>query len=372
MEQLIYLAPVPWKSFAQRPHKFVEWFHAKTQKNVLWVDHYPTRFPVLSDLRRLFALPTRENDQSPPWLQVLHVPALPIEPLPGSGWLNSMLWNSVFKEIALFIEKGKTRLVFGQPSVLALKLLEKYPTLVSLYDAMDDFPAFYSGFSRLAMAWRQKKLSKKVTEMMVSSTALKNFWTQMGIQVKWVPNGLDITVLPPCKISSPTVQENGAGGNKILGYVGTMGPWFDWKWIVALAKARSQDTIRLIGPLVMPAPYALPKNIEIFPACTHEKALEAMQLFDVGLIPFQQNRLTASVDPIKYYEYRALGLPVIATAFGEMVFRAHEMGTFLSNGPEDIKHCVQRALKYEPNPSAVDQFRVYNSWEARFAEANIL
>ena len=27
--QLVYFSPVPWASFAQRPHKFVEWFHAR-------------------------------------------------------------------------------------------------------------------------------------------------------------------------------------------------------------------------------------------------------------------------------------------------------------------------------------------------------
>ncbi len=47
-----------------------------------------------------------------------------------------------------------------------------------------------------------------------------------------------------------------------------------------------------------------------------------MAEFDVGLIPFKQNALTAAVDPIKYYEYRALALPVISTDFGEM----HERG----------------------------------------------
>ena len=36
--QLVYFSPVPWASYAQRPHKFVEWFHARRVLKVRWVD----------------------------------------------------------------------------------------------------------------------------------------------------------------------------------------------------------------------------------------------------------------------------------------------------------------------------------------------
>lgn len=365
MKQLVYLSPVPWKSFAQRPHKFVEWFHATTKGDVLWVDHYPTRFPKLSDIRRLITKPTLENDKSPSWLKVLRIPALPIEPLPGSGLLNGILWQSAFSDIAQFIAQQPTLLVMGQPSVLGLMLLERHPNISSVYDAMDDFPAFYSGFSRLAMAWREKKVASHITYLMVSSTALKQRWSKVRTDVKLVPNGLDASVLPS------TIREKRVGESNILGYVGTIGPWFDWDWIIALAKVRSQDVIRLIGPLLISVPL-LPDNIQILPACTHHEALVAMQAFDVGLIPFKDNHLTTSVDPIKYYEYRALGLPVISTAFGEMVLREDEAGTFLSRQAEDLNGLVQKALQYSPNPAAIDQFIVNNTWEMRFAAAHII
>ena len=48
--RLVYLSPVSWHSFAQRPHELVRQFHAATQAPVLWVEPYPTRLPVLADL----------------------------------------------------------------------------------------------------------------------------------------------------------------------------------------------------------------------------------------------------------------------------------------------------------------------------------
>ena len=37
--------------------------------------------------------------------------------------------------------------------------------------------------------------------------------------------------------------------------------------------------------------------------------------FDVGLIPFRLNALTAGVNPNKLYEYLAAGVPVVSTPF---------------------------------------------------------
>ncbi len=365
MKRLVYLSPVPWNSFAQRPHKFVEWFHATTKGDVLWVEPYPTRFPRLSDLRRLMAKRSLENDHNPQWLKVLRPLTLPLEPLPGSGFLNRIFWHSILKNIELFIEEAPTLLAVGKPSVLALRVLEQFPNTVSLYDAMDNFPSFYSGISSLAMAWREQELVKRVTYLLVTSTALKRHWDKVRPDVKLVHNGLDPNVIPP-PIDRQVLNR------RILGYVGTIGPWFDWDWIIALAKVRHQDRIKLMGPLLTKLPYFLPGNIEILPPCTHQTALKVMQSFDVGLIPFKENHLTTSVDPIKYYEYRAIGLPVISTNFGEMAFRKREDSIFIYEKDQDINELVEKALQFKKKKEQIEQFIVQNTWETRFVAANLI
>lgn len=364
--RLVYLSPVPWSSFAQRPHKFVEWFHTTHGGDVLWVDPYPTRFPLLSDIRRLGAQDCQGYFNCPPWLKVVRPSAVPIEPLPFSGWVNSLIWRNVLKEADTFSRQQPTLLAIGKPSVLAMAVLKRYAAAVSVYDAMDDFPLFYTGLSRMAMRHREKELIGRVTHVLTSSTALKLHWDKVRSDVQLVRNGLDASVLPAPKIGSLAREK------RILGYVGTIGPWFDWEWVINLAKARPQDVVRLIGPMFASSPNALPSNIEVLPPCTHQDALRAMQMFDVGLIPFKKNELTASVDPIKFYEYRALGLPVISTDFGEMTSRRDEDGTFLSRGAEDVSGLVQSALLYTADIELVRRFTASNTWEARFATAKII
>lgn len=364
--RLVYLSPVPWESFAQRPHKFVAWFHANMGGDVLWIDPYPTRFPSLADFRRLVSKSVKKYDTSPGWLSVIKPSAFPIEPLPGSGMINFIMWYSLLRLIDVFAQPQNCLLVIGKPSALALAVLKRHKRYRSVYDAMDDFPAFYSGLSHRAMRWREDKLVRDVDVILASSTAIKHRWSRLGVDVRLVRNGLDAEKMPEF------VKLPKSDGRRILGYIGTIADWFDWDWVITLAKARPDDVVRLIGPIFCTVPTELPENIEMLPACHHQAAIVAMQNFDVGLIPFKNNELTASVDPIKYYEYRALGLPVISTNFGEMALRSGEEGTFLSFELQDLGGLVKQALQYSINIESVQQFRADNTWCARFAAAKII
>jgi glycosyltransferase involved in cell wall biosynthesis len=309
---------------------------------------------------------TRENDTKPTWLSVIQPSVLPIEPLPWSGMVNHMMWRSVLRAVDMFARPKNCLLVIGKPSVLALTILKRLKSCTSVYDAMDDFPAFYTGFSQWAMRRREGQLVPNVDVVFASSTAIQRRWSQMGADVQLVHNGLDVNMMPDLARLSITK------GKKIFGYIGTIATWFDWDWIIKLANHRPNDAIRLIGPAFCSIPTELPSNIEILPACNHHAALLAMQDFDVGLIPFKKNSLTASVDPIKYYEYRALGLPVISTDFGEMALRGGDDGTYLSQGLQDINAVVTQALQHSPTIESVQRFRAANTWEFRFGATKII
>lgn len=365
--QLIYLSPVPWNSFSQRPHKFVEWFHSRTGGSVLWVDPYPTRFPNWRDLRRLRPSASHNlHNSRPTWLTVLKPRATPIEPLPGSGWVNGRLWQRQWLQMTDFANQSRTWLVIGKPSALARNLLKRLGDCPSLYDAMDDFPAFYEGFSRSALARREQEIAHCVDIITVSSTELKSRWARVHQDVRLVHNGLDLSVMPSMQ------QGPAASSKKVFGYVGTIASWFDWDWVCALARARPNDEIRLIGPVFNRPPNKLPENITLLPTCDHATALKAMTRFHAGLIPFRKNTLTASVDPIKYYEYRALNLPVISTDFGEMSLRAGERGVFITQIEADVPAMAEAALQFKGGTGVDRAFAQENTWEARFDAAKLL
>lgn len=359
--RLIYLSPVAWDSFAQRPHKFVDWFHARSGAEVLWIDPYPTRLPSWRDLNRLRGTGDHVAQPPTPWLRRLRTTALPIEPLPGSGWINRWLWRDTLTQAQSFAAGDEACcVVVGKPSVMALQLLDRIPQGHTTYDAMDDFPAFFSGLSRLAAQRRERALVHRVSSLLVSSTCLQQRWQSEHRQQRLVPNALDPAVLPV------SASRRSPGRRRVLGYVGTMAAWFDWQWVAALARARPQDEVRLIGPVFTPCPVELPGNVTLLPPVAHAQALQAMTDFDVALIPFKLDRLTDSVDPIKFYEYRALGLPVVSTAFGEMRTHGQETGCWVSASGSDAASVVEQALQHHDDEASRQDFIAHNSWHARF------
>ncbi|MCX2545081.1 glycosyl transferase [Pseudomonas sp. COW5] len=365
--RLVYLSPVPWSSFAQRPQKFARWFHATTGGEVLWLDPYPSRFPALADFKKIGVSDQTESGDLEPWLTVLKPKALPIEPLPGSGLINgSFCWGELLKTVQSFANQGNTMLVIGKPTVLALKVLDLLKDHSSVYDAMDDFPTFYSGLSKNAMARRELEIARRTTHLLASSTKLRKKWESHRSHVKFVPNGLDVALLPAAKNSAAKRSP------AVFGYVGTVGAWFDWKWLISLAESRPDDQIHVIGPVFNPTDLKLAPNITFFPPCSHKDALERMLSFDVALIPFLHNELTSSVDPIKYYEYRALGLPILSTSFGEMAYRGDQEGVYLCDSPSDFNAAVASALEYTHSAALSEQFKQENSWEARFASTALI
>lgn len=369
MTALVYVSPLPWSSFAQRPHKFVEWFHARHGGPVLWIDPYPTRLPGLDDVRRLLAKlrggPAPTARALPEWLTVMPAPALPIEPLPGSGLVNGLLWRKLHQAVARFGADGRCLLAIGKPSKLALQLMRRHPQLPSLFDIMDDFSAFYTGLSSLAMAAREQDVARQVQQVLVSSTFLAQRFAACGERLDLALNACAIETLPPVE------QLPERPITPVFGYVGTIAQWFDWDLVIALALAHPAIPVRLIGPVFGAIPAKLPANIELLPACQHHEAIARMQTFSVGLIPFKLTTLTQSVDPIKYYEYRALGLPVLSSRFGEMAVRGELPGVFLVDDGMDSVQQLSRALAHRDHVDAIQAFRRQHSWDAHFDAAHI-
>lgn len=359
--RLIYFSPLPWSSFTQRPHEIVAYFHKVTGGKVLWIDPYPSRLPSWGDLFRPRAW--SDNPAIPPgWLEVCTPLALPIDPLPFGARVNHHLfWQPLIKRLDHFITTGGHVFIgIGKPSALAIDMLRRFPEGGSFFDAMDDFPAFYGGLSKKAMTCWESQVLELVQQVFASSTHLLTRLSKLGARPTLVRNACAADQLPePRPRTSSSV--------KTIGYIGTVGEWFNWDLTIKLAQAAPDSSVKIIGPIYHRPPSRLPHNITVEPACSHPQALEKMRSFDAGLIPFRRNRLTDSVDPIKYYEYRAMGLPVISTIFGEMAYRRSENGVFLLDDTCNFESTVYAACLYKDTADAITLFRRKNSWEERFA-----
>lgn len=367
--RLIYFSPVHAGSYAQRPHFMVRAWLGAGVESVLWVNPYPCRLPHLRDLRRPRGL-DNQGTSLDGRVRVLNVPALPIEPLPLGTRLNrQLLWKNSWREIEQFTAEAPTIFGIGRPSGLALAALRELQPAASFFDAMDNFPEFHRGLSRRAMRRHEDAVADNVDTVVASSAFLAEKFLRRGLRVEKVLNAGEFGHERASRNTAETVPLSSLLAPPVLGYLGCIAHWFDWPLVVAIAKASPHARVELVGPCVVPPPAGLPSNVHILPACKQSEVVDHLARFSVGMIPFRDDPLTIGVDPIKFYEYRAAGLPVLSTRFGEMALRNSGEGVYFVDHASDLSAAVTTALGHRDDAAKIRQFRRDNDWKARFDHA---
>ena len=169
--------------------------------------------------------------------------------------------------------------------------------------------------------------------------------------------------------STPSIPWSVPTDTPIIGYVGSIASWFDWDILIALARKNSNAIVQLMGPCDY-IPKSLPDNIFILPPIPNSDVYSVMTKFSAGLIPFQKNAVTEYVDPIKYYECRAVGLPILSTKFGEMRHRDHSDGVYFLEDSLDLQSIFRINVDHQKEQD-LQKFVQENHWATRFDHLNI-
>jgi glycosyltransferase involved in cell wall biosynthesis len=106
-----------------------------------------------------------------------------------------------------------------------------------------------------------------------------------------------------------------------LGYYGVIDERMDLDLIRALAEARPDWQIVMVGPVVKIDETTLPKapNILYTGQRTYEDLPRYLGGWDVSLLPFARNESTRFISPTKTLEYMAAGVPIVSTPITDVV-----------------------------------------------------
>lgn len=229
------------------------------------------------------------------------------------------------------------------------------------YDVMDD----WMEFSRVGQAfWYDEAFERHLlgtadAVFAVNEPLARHLAGLGGEAVVVVPNGV-----------SPAIAEVDAErplerGEVTVGYFGYLaGAWFDWDLVAAAARSRPAWRFHLVGYGGGPEGLELPPNVDLLGKKPQRQLAALARSWDVAVVPFRAERLAAGADPIKTYEYLAMGLPVVTTgAFPpagaeRLVKRAEGLAEFLALVEEAAR------TKEEGREERV-AFARRSTWEAR-------
>lgn len=110
-----------------------------------------------------------------------------------------------------------------------------------------------------------------------------------------------------------------AKNHKIIGYYGYLAEWMDYELVRKLAVARPDYEFVFIGKAIYDTSLIdnLP-NVHLLGLKSYKELSDYAKFFNVATIPFTINEKMDCVSPIKFYEYCALGLPIVTSHMKEM------------------------------------------------------
>lgn len=147
----------------------------------------------------------------------------------------------------------------------------------------------------------------------------------------------------------------------------------DIAWLAGLARLCPNWSFALVGPVGLGDPRtdvsalrAVP-NIHFLGSRPYRTLPDVLRGADAALIPYALNALTASVFPMKVYEYLAAGLPVVATPLPALL-NVPEV-TLAEDVPSAAAHLERLMSENTPERRAVRSLAANgHSWGDRLAE----
>lgn len=211
----------------------------------------------------------------------------------------------------------------------------------------------------------EKAFLAKANLTIVSSAQLLKDKRPFTQQCKLVKNGVSLALFQNQSRKAP--EKKGIR----IGYLGSIDERLDFDLLYDLMIQHPEYQFQFVGRIVEKTQVnrlAQLANCEFLGPKPITELSTYVAGFQVGLIPFKCNKLTAGIYPLKINEYLAIGIPVITTPFTDLTeFRgvAYEAAT-----AKDFSDVVRQALIEDTADSveARKAFAASNSWQNRASE----
>jgi glycosyltransferase involved in cell wall biosynthesis len=240
------------------------------------------------------------------------------------------------------------------------------------WDSMDEETGFTESFREKCKIRRQvRSLTRRADLVFTASKKLHEDKIKLNPNTHLIPNAVDSRYLTAPQLSACPPELSGMS-RPILGFTGYLDDWVDIRLIRQIADFNRNWQVALIGPVRTDIAILLGReNVHLIQRKPYRLIAGYIRHFDVCLLPFKINPLTHAANPLKIYEYLALGKPVVAAATAEMeVFKDL---VYLAKCPEEFIEQIACLLNdpgidHQPRIARSQEFLRQHTWEKRGEE----
>jgi UDP-galactopyranose mutase len=188
-----------------------------------------------------------------------------------------------------------------------------------VYDCMDELSAFKGAPPELLE--REQRLIERADIVFTGGTSLYEAKRGRHSNVHAFPSSIDAAHFARARgpVAAPADQAGIATPR--LGFAGVVDERMDLDLLAAVADARPEWSLVVVGPVVKIDANDLPRraNIHYLGGKSYAELPAYMAGWDVALMPFAINEATRFISPTKTPEYLAAGCPVVSTPIVDVV-----------------------------------------------------
>lgn len=208
-------------------------------------------------------------------------------------------------------------------------------------------------------------LIREADLVVVTAQLLRDQIKGQNACIRVIPNGADVEHFGQCgNRVSPVTRDLTA---PVIGYFGNLAAWLDVDLVESVAARHPGWTFLFIGhgKANLDSVKKLP-NVTFIGEVAYPVLPTYLRKVDAYIIPFKLLPVTATTDPVKFYEYLATGKPVVSTNLPEL--QAHRDFVYLAGTAEEFSQCLERAVS-DDRPECQEKRKAYASrfsWRNRF------
>ena len=159
----------------------------------------------------------------------------------------------------------------------------------------------------------------------------------------------------------------------IIGYFGNIERRIDFVLLSSVAKANPQKSFVLAGPVseeYVPADFRGLPNVHFIGRIPYDSMPAVLKGFDIAIIPFKKDEVSATIFPLKLFEYLGAGKPVIATDFNMDLREFTRNSVSYCSSPEAFTSEIEFYLEQDSQDLKQVRLEVAseNTWEIRLKE----
>ncbi|MFN4040259.1 MAG: UDP-galactopyranose mutase [Brevundimonas sp.] len=227
--------------------------------------------------------------------------------------------NAVMRQLLdeLLAERDIRAPVVWYYTPMMLPVARHVPAAVVVYDCMDELSAFR--FAPPELTTLERELMGAADIVFTGGYSLFEAKRDQHPNIHPFPSSVDAAHFARAR-SGASIRDDRRGRVR-MGFCGVIDERMDLELVSALAEARPEWEIEMIGPVVKVSADDLPRRANIIwsgPAA-YDHLPERMAAWDVALMPFAMNASTRFISPTKTPEYLAAGLPVVSTPIRDVV-----------------------------------------------------